>query len=81
MAGVPGVPRPRAGLSELTRLQIADVLGDAFGPRGADKEALVRAARRAGSPTSVLDELERLPDRTYRSMESVWRHLWEVTVA
>jgi hypothetical protein len=67
-------------VSTVTRLQIADVLGDAFGPTGADKADLLATAARAGAHPAVLEELHKIPDRRYRTMRALWDHLPEVPV-
>lgn len=67
-------------MSAVTRLQIADVLGDAFGPDGADKQELLAVAARAGTPPKVLAHLQQLPDRRFRDMRALWDHLPEVPV-
>lgn len=62
----------------VTRLEIADALSEAFGPRGAAKTELLEAARHADAAQAVLDELDRLPDRRYPTMRALWDHLPEV---
>ncbi len=62
----------------VTRLEIADTVGHAFGPQGASKGDLLAAAARQGAHPVVITELQRLPDITYRTMRSLWDHLPEV---
>lgn len=63
----------------LTRLQVADALGDAFGPRGTDKATLLASAVAHGVHPDVVAVLERLPaDRRFASMRELWPYLPEV---
>ncbi len=59
----------------VTRLQIADLVEDAFGPDGADTAALLDTARDQGGSPEVLACLERLPRRHFRRMQDLWAHL------
>lgn len=67
-------------MNDVTRLQIADILGDAFGPTGATKEDLLATAAGAGAPPQLLDRLHELPDRKFRNMRALWPHIPEVPI-
>lgn len=64
----------------VTRLEIADLVGDAFGPRGADKAELLETARDQGASSELLACLDRLPAGHYRRMQELWNHLEGVPV-
>lgn len=67
-------------MNDVTRVRIADILGDAFGPQGAGKDDLLATATRAGAPPELLDELQKLPDRKFRTMRDLWDHLPEIPI-
>ena len=64
----------------VTRLEIADLVSDAFGPAGADRAALLATAATNGAHPAVVDKLHELPDCTFRSMRQLWHHIPEVPV-
>lgn len=59
-------------MNTMTRLEIADMLGDAFGPAGADRAALVAVATKNQADPDVLQRLRTLPDRRFRTMRDLW---------
>lgn len=59
-------------MNRMTRLEIADMLGDAFGPAGADRAALVAVATKNQADPDVLQRLRTLPDRRFRTMRDLW---------
>lgn len=64
----------------VTRLEIADLIEDAFGSAGTDRAALLAAAATKGAHPVVVDKLGELPDRRFRSMRELWDYLPEVPV-
>jgi hypothetical protein len=67
-------------VSELTRIEIADHVADAFGPQGAHRSDLLAVAVQKNAPPNMLDKLHQLPDRHFRSMQDLWHHIPEVPV-
>lgn len=67
-------------MSAVTRIEIADLVEDAFGPGGADRSSLHAAAAAKGAPPVILDKLGELPDRRFRSMRELWDYIPEVPV-
>jgi hypothetical protein len=67
-------------MNVVTRIQIADLVGDAFGPGGADRAGLVDAATGKRGDPRVLEALRRLPDRRFPTMRDLWRHLPDMPV-
>lgn len=65
-------------MTTVTRIEIADLVEDGFGPRGASRDDLLIAAARRGADPRVLTTLETLPDRRFRTMRELWEHLPEV---
>lgn len=65
---------------EVTRLEIADAVRDAFGPRGADRDGILAGAARNRARPEVIEVLRRLPDRTFREMRGLWEELSDVPV-
>jgi len=64
----------------VTRIHIADLVGYAFGPSGADKAELLSAAEDKDASSAILAQLERLPERHYRTMRDLWSFLEGVPV-
>ncbi len=64
----------------VTRIDIADLIPDAFGPRGADRAALLATAAEKGAHPAVQAKLTELPDRRFRTMRELWDHIPEVPV-
>ncbi len=64
----------------VTRIQIADLVGDAFGPDGAETADLLLVARAKAASPAVLLELDRLPDRHFRHMRDLWEFLQGIPV-
>jgi hypothetical protein len=67
-------------MNELTRIEIANLVADAFGAKGADRSDLLAVAVQRNAPPSMLDKLRELPDRHFRSMQDLWYHIPEVPV-
>lgn len=67
-------------MNTVTRLEIADLIEDAFGPAGTDRTALLAVAAKKGAHPVVVDKLGELPDRRFRSMRELWDYLPEVPV-
>ncbi|WP_170177084.1 DUF2795 domain-containing protein [Myceligenerans xiligouense] len=64
----------------MARVQIADLVADAFGPSGAHRSEILAAAVAGGGSPELLAELERLPDRTFATMRDLWDHLPDVPI-
>ena len=62
----------------LTRLEIVDLIEDAFAPGGATRSALLAVAAQKGAHPAVLEKLGELPDRRFRTMRDLWQHLPDV---
>jgi hypothetical protein len=67
-------------MNTVTRIDIADLIGDAFGPSGADRAALLATAAEKGAHPVVLEKLTELPDQRFRTMRELWDHIPEVPV-
>lgn len=67
-------------MNTVTRIDIADLIADAFGPTGADRSALLATAAEKGAHPAVLEKLAELPDHRFRSMRELWNHIPEVPV-
>lgn len=67
-------------MDAVTRIEIADLIGNAFGPAGADRASLLATATSNGANPRVLDALGRLPDRRFATMRHLWEHLPELPV-
>lgn len=65
-------------MNTVTRIEIADLVENAFGPAGAHRSALLAAAAERGAAPVLLAKLGELPDRHFRSMRDLWDHLPEV---
>lgn len=64
----------------MSRLDIADLLADAFGPCGALRSDLLEVATAKGAHPRIIDDLRALPDRRYTCMRDLWPWLSEVPV-
>ncbi|GAB3173358.1 hypothetical protein GCM10027059_44220 [Myceligenerans halotolerans] len=64
----------------MARVQVADLVADAFGPSGAHRSEILAAAVKGGGPPELLVELERLPDRRFATMRDLWDHLPDTPV-
>ncbi len=71
----------RTGEPVVTRMDIADVVEDAFTQPPASKGDLLEAAASGQAPTELVAVLEQLPDQQYRTMRDLWPHLATVPVA
>lgn len=63
----------------VTRMEIADAVGHAFGDQGATRGEIVEAARTADR-REILEVLQALPDRRYRRLNELWEELHDVPV-
>ena len=59
----------------VTRIHLADLVGDAFGPDGASKNELLAAAAEHDASMAALSHLHQLPDRRFRHMAQLWSFL------
>ncbi|GAB2730975.1 hypothetical protein [Nocardioides pakistanensis] len=64
----------------LTRTQIAQYVGPAFGDGGVRTSELLAAATSAQAPPAVLERLNSLPERTIPHLRELWRLMPEVPV-
>lgn len=64
----------------VTRLEIADIIEDTFGPRGAARADLLATATTKNAPPQVLEALSQLPDIQFPTMRHLWGHIPEVPV-
>lgn len=67
-------------MGNVARVQVADLVADAFGPSGAHRSEILAAAVRGGAPPELLVELERLPDRSFTTMRDLWDYLPDIPV-
>jgi hypothetical protein len=67
-------------VSTVTRLEIADLVEDAFGPAGADRATLLAVATEKGAHPVVVEKLGELPDRRFRIMRELWDFLPDVPI-
>jgi hypothetical protein len=65
-------------VTTLTRIQIADLIADAFGPGGTDRSTLLAVAAEKGAHPALLQKLGALPDQRFRTMRDLWDHIPEV---
>ncbi|MGH3487702.1 MAG: DUF2795 domain-containing protein [Actinopolymorphaceae bacterium] len=64
----------------VTRVEILDVLDDAFAVGPASRGQLVSAARAQGARAELVVLLEELPDRQYVHQRQLWVHMPNVPV-
>ena len=67
-------------MTVLTRIEIADLVADAFGPDGATRAELLATAIEKGAHPVVLEKLGELPDRRFRTMRALWHYIPEVPI-
>lgn len=67
-------------MSTIERLDIADLVADAFGPRGATTADILEIARARGAHPRVLVQLRKLPERRFATMRDLWTYLPDVEV-
>lgn len=64
----------------VTRTDIADSLAHLFSDSPVSRDRLLDAAAEAPGPPGLVDVLEQLPERDYRSLRDLWAHLSTVPV-
>lgn len=64
----------------VTRLEIADVVENAFDAPPASKADLLAWATANRARVEVIDTLNRLPEGSFRSLRDLWQHLPGVPV-
>ncbi|WP_454853642.1 DUF2795 domain-containing protein [Promicromonospora soli] len=67
-------------MGNVARIQIAELVADAFGPSGADRSQILATAVAGGAPPELLTELERLPERSFATMRELWGYLPDVPI-
>jgi hypothetical protein len=67
-------------ITSLTRLEVAEAVGDAFGLRSVNRDALLQTAERAGARPEVLAVLHRLPAREFSDLRQLWSELPDMPV-
>ena len=66
--------------SEVTRIEIAQAVQEAFRRRPAPRIRLIETAKGRGARGEVISLLERLPDRGFGHLRELWREMPEVPV-
>lgn len=64
----------------VTRIQIADTVGDAFDHLPVTRSGLLSIAASVHAHPRLLETLERLPDRDYGQLRDLWSHLDDVPI-
>lgn len=64
----------------VTRLEIVEAVGEAFGVRGADRSEILAAAATEGARPEVIAALQRLPQRRFRVVNELWEDLGHLPV-
>ena len=64
----------------VTRIDIADTIGDVFDQPPVSRTELLATAESAQADPTVIDALERLPEGNYSMLRDLWRHLDDVPV-
>ncbi|MGW0231911.1 DUF2795 domain-containing protein [Actinopolymorpha singaporensis] len=64
----------------VTRVEILEILDDAFATGPASRGQLVQAARAQGARREVVSLLEQIPDRHYIHQRQLWVHMPQVPV-
>lgn len=59
----------------VTRIEIADVIEDAFSHPPVTRSDLLAHATAHRARVDILETLSRLPDRSFRSLGELWPHL------
>lgn len=62
----------------LTRIEVLDFVGEAFGDRPVDRDLLVRTAAAAGARDVLLRRLRALPPLDFTEPEDLWIQLPDV---
>jgi hypothetical protein len=69
-----------ASIEPVTRVEILEVLDDAFAVGPATRVELIGAARAQGARAELVALLEQLPDRHYVHQRQLWVHMPNVPV-
>jgi hypothetical protein len=64
----------------LTRMEVAEAVGPAFGMGFVDREEIVATARRAGARYEVVEALSQLPARKFNDLRQLWAELPDMPV-
>jgi hypothetical protein len=64
----------------VTRVEVIDHIGDAFGGAPLTRADLLVAAQRVGARPAVLELLERLPDHRFARPNELWTDLKDVPI-
>jgi len=65
------------GVDQVTRLEIAEAVGEVFGDGGATRGEILASAQETGAPDLVL-ALTNLPDRRYMRLNDLWEELVDI---
>jgi cellobiose phosphorylase len=65
---------------EVSRIELVQAVGAAFGSRGASRDDLLAAASEAGARREVLDLLRALRAREFNDVRQLWSELPEMPV-
>lgn len=68
------------GQGQVTRTEVAEVLGGSFGGSAVSKKDLIEEAHRRGLRPQLVRLLERLPERRYRHLRDLWTEAPEVPI-
>ncbi|HEY8458578.1 MAG TPA: DUF2795 domain-containing protein [Actinopolymorphaceae bacterium] len=80
-AGIAESPTAVVASSEpVTRVEILDLVDDAFAAGPASRAALISTAQARGARAEVVALLEQLPDRHYVHQRQLWVHLPNIPV-
>jgi hypothetical protein len=61
----------------VTRLEIAEAVGEVFGDGGASRDEILATARETGRSELVM-VLTNLPDRRYMRLNALWEELLDI---
>jgi hypothetical protein len=64
----------------MTRMEVAQVVGDTFGTGPVTRERLIETAERAGARPEVVAALRGLPGREFIHLRQLWSDLPEMPV-
>jgi hypothetical protein len=71
---------PRDAVQQVSRTELVQAVGEAFGSRSATRDDMLAAATDAGARREVLDLLRGLRARDYNDVRQLWTELPEIPV-
>ena len=78
IGGMPDLPFEDPSAVPVTRIEVLDFVGEAFGGGPVDRDTLVRTAAAGGARGALLTRLRNLPDERYAEPDDMWSHLPDV---